>query len=618
MKRVIVLLFGCLVTLSNLSHADNEIIPTLAELRGKIESIRTETNTPGAAVVIIEDGRISLLEGFGYANIEKQTPVNENTMFRIGSVSKMFVALSALRLKQEGALDLNAKLSDLLPELKFDNPWEDQFPIRFIHLLEHTTGWHDMHIPEYAAAGSDYKGLREALASHTDSRTSRWAPGTRTAYSNIGPAVAAHIIEIITEMPYETYVQKHFFDALGMDNATFFESEHYKQNAASLYFNDEVEPYWDILYRPSGSINASIADMAKFLTFLLGNGAAPTKSLLAAESIREMELTHSTLGAEAGLNAGYGISNYTSGFGSYQVAFHGHNGGMWGAMAELTYSPELNSGYVSVINTSGPGQSQIADAIKSYLLRDRVEPEVQTVALPEHYKALTGWYRAINPRNELGRHITDVATAMHFSAEGERFIRQPLVGGWKSSDYVNSDGLLVDVWTGLASIAIVNDPLAGETVAVGDALYKRISPLFVFSPIALIVALLLFSLVYFGFLLVHGIAVLCKKEQLKLLQKIWSGPALASVYLVFFAVTASILSLDLSNLAGINMATLYLFVSSLIYPITVFAAAWLVWKARRNIHGVLARIFAFTYLFLHVGTVLYLYNYGQIGVKVWS
>lgn len=619
MKGIIpFVVFVIMLMVSKPGFAQDETTKPLDGLKETIEQIRVVSNTPGVAVVIIENGEVSLMEGFGYANLEKQVPVDVNTFFRIGSTSKMFVGLSALKLKEEGKLDFNGKLADLLPNLEFSNPWEAQAPIRLIHLLEHTTGWHDMHIAEFAEPGSQFESLADALAFHTDSRTSRWVPGSRMAYSNIGSAVTALVIEHIAGMPYEDYVQQHFFKPLKMHSATFFESEAYKQNAASLYMNDQVQPYWDILYRPAGSINAPISEMAKFLAFMLNGGATRTEQLIATESIREMEVARSTLGAEAGLQSGYGLANYTSGFGAYQVAFHGHNGAVHGGMADLSYSQELNSGYVALMNTSGPGLAQIGDAIKAYLLRDRVEPEVKSAPLPEHYQSLSGWYRPINSRDELSRYIVDVAGAMNFSFEGERFIRKPLFGGWQSNDYVNDDGLLVDVWTGLAHVAIVNDPLVGKAVAVGDALYQRVPSIMVFGPIVLLGGLGILSLIAFVLLLAHGIRILRKKQQAKLFHKVWSGPALASAYLLFSIVTSMLVGSDLSQLGSVNWVTLYMYVSSVVYPLMVLLAVWLVWRSRFNTSGIMTRTIAFTLLCLHVGTVLYLMNYDQIAIKLWS
>jgi CubicO group peptidase (beta-lactamase class C family) len=115
-------------------------------------------------------------------------------------VSKSFIALAVVRLCEEGRLSLDAPLRELAPEVAFTNPWEDTYPVRVAHLLEHTTGFDDLHLKEYAFLDGS---LREALAVNPAPRTSRWSPGYYMAYSNGGYALAAYLIEKVTGERFE-------------------------------------------------------------------------------------------------------------------------------------------------------------------------------------------------------------------------------------------------------------------------------------------------------------------------------------------------------------------------------------------------------------------------------
>jgi len=95
--------------------------------------------------------------------------------------------------------------------------------VRVADLLEHTTGWDDMHLREYAKDAPASMGLREALDYDHHSRISRWPPGTRMAYCNSGPAVAAYIVEKITGQRFEDFVEQNFFGPIGMKTATYFQ-----------------------------------------------------------------------------------------------------------------------------------------------------------------------------------------------------------------------------------------------------------------------------------------------------------------------------------------------------------------------------------------------------------
>src|SRR5690606_36154585 len=261
---------------------------TIPELKTAIEKVLEETTTPAVGLAMVEGDSTICTAGLGMANLENQTKATENTMFRIGSTSKLFVSLAVLKLQEEGLLSLKDKVRDLIPEIEFTNPWSGTAPILVEHLLEHTTGWDDLHLTEFALNDPQLT-LKEALDYHPHSRTSRWMPGTRMSYSNSGPPVAAYIIEKITGSNFEDYVQHNFFEPMGMESMTYLNSEVYQKFGATLYLNQQPQPYWNIGVRPSGSINASPKDMAKMLRFFINRGFVDSISLISKASMQRME-----------------------------------------------------------------------------------------------------------------------------------------------------------------------------------------------------------------------------------------------------------------------------------------------------------------------------------------
>ncbi|HEY8941380.1 MAG TPA: serine hydrolase, partial [Cellvibrio sp.] len=153
MRSIIMLLIGlaCISGLAIAQPPEPDPTPqTLDELKAAIEKIRAETNTPAIGIALVNKDGPYWVAGLGEANTETHAPADENTLFRIGSISKMFAALAILKLQEEGKLSLNDKVRDLVPEIEFENPWEETNPVRIVHLLEHTTGWDDIHLAEYA------------------------------------------------------------------------------------------------------------------------------------------------------------------------------------------------------------------------------------------------------------------------------------------------------------------------------------------------------------------------------------------------------------------------------------------------------------------------------------
>lgn len=459
-----------LVVFSQILLADEPAAPkTLDELKIAIEKIRTETNTPAVGIALVDKNGPYWIAGLGEANVTKHIKADADTMFPIASVSKMFVGLAILKLVEEGKLNLNDKLRDLAPEIQFENQWEKTNPILLVHLLEHTTGWDYLHLAEISYKATDSSTLKDALASHPDSRKSRWVPGTRHAYCNTGPAVSAYIIEKITGKKFEDYLQAIFFNPLQMNSSSFYNSEVYKARKAEL----SSAEYFYQKYRPSSAMNSSAKEMANLLHFMILRGEFNGQRLLQSTSIDLMEKPVSNLGANVGIKSGYGLHNMIRGFKDYGIALYGHDGGGFGALTAFFYIPELQTGYVVMSSSMGPGHWQITELINQFLLKDVKKPTPKPLNLSPKFSAMAGIYVPLNPRNEIFRFTGDILNAIKITVQDQHVHRSPLFGGWASNDYAISESLLVNPWTGLPSIAFVNDPIKGESLQIDSDLYKR-------------------------------------------------------------------------------------------------------------------------------------------------
>src|SRR3974390_2143698 len=202
---------GCLA--ANTEKAKDEKpkpAQSIDELRQQLEMILKETHTPGMSVAIVHREGPEWVAGLGQADVASGRATTADTLFRIGSTSKAFVSLSLLMLVNQGKLSLDDPVHKLAPDAWFQNPWEATDPVRVVHLLEHATGWDALHMREYAkdAVGMT---LKEGLDYDHTSRISRWRPGTRMAYCNSGPAVAAYIVEKVTGQRFEDFAQQNLF-----------------------------------------------------------------------------------------------------------------------------------------------------------------------------------------------------------------------------------------------------------------------------------------------------------------------------------------------------------------------------------------------------------------------
>ena len=411
--------------------ADKEQPPkpaqSIPELQQQLEKILKDNHVPGVSVAIVKRDGPEWVAGLGLADVASKAPATADTQFRIGSTSKAFASFSILKLANEGKLSLMDSVRKLAPEVWFENPWEATNPVLVVDLLEHTTGWDDMHLREYAKDAPASMGLHEGLDYDHTSRVSRWPPGTRMAYCNSGPAVAAYIVEKITGKRFEDYVTENFFQPIGMKSASYFQTS---APATTLYHDDGKTPfpYWNILLRPAGSINASANDMAAYVAFYLNRGTVSGMEVMPAALIDRVENPTRTWAAQEGLKAGYGLSNYwavNDGF-----VYHGHDGGVNGGLTEMAYTPEYGVGYFYSINAgSGDAFDKIGKAIRAYITRDLTKPPVPPQGqLPGDAAAYAGWYEPDSPRMQMFYFLERLTGMVRVHFGDGKMLIWPLVG----------------------------------------------------------------------------------------------------------------------------------------------------------------------------------------------
>lgn len=370
--------------------------------------------------------------GLGLADVAANKPVSPRTLFRIGSITKMFTALGLLKLIEQGTLSLNDEVRKIAPELPIDNPWESTHPVRVVHLLEHTAGFDDMPLNKvYYLGPTDPRGLA-AVQEFSRSLHCRWRPGERMSYANPGFVVAGYLIEKFSKQPYEQYLSTVLLRPLGMTNATLDLHPDRNPLAAKGYTYNNGQynpvPLLPIIGGADGAMNASAADMTHWIQFFLNDfRTAGGEPLFKPGTLANMERVHSTLAAKAGLKTGYGLANYVHNTNGKTI-FQGHNGGIDGFISSFGYSHELGVGY-ALSNNGGKGTGTIENLIQAFLSRQLPEPK--PVTQPVDTKALEpflGYYRAETPRNELFGFVDRLLGISHISLSGNTVCLKPLFG----------------------------------------------------------------------------------------------------------------------------------------------------------------------------------------------
>jgi CubicO group peptidase (beta-lactamase class C family) len=261
---------------------------------GVVKPLMLNNNSPSGTVAIAHNGQLIFAKGFGFQDVDNQVPVDPfTTLFRPGSTSKLFTWVSVMQLVEQGKLDLDTDVNEYLEGFQIADTWPGQ-PITLRHIMTHTAGFEDGALgyliqddPEMALP------LREAMERYQPLRVN--PPGAQTAYSNYATALAGLIVQTVSGLPFNDYIQQNIFDPLGMTNSSFAEPLPERlagQMADSYTFKAGtfVKKPFEIIssFGPAGSLSSTSIDMIKFGQALLNGGELNGRRILQPETTRQM------------------------------------------------------------------------------------------------------------------------------------------------------------------------------------------------------------------------------------------------------------------------------------------------------------------------------------------
>jgi CubicO group peptidase (beta-lactamase class C family) len=340
---------------------------------------------PGAAAIVVKDGRTVLRKGYGLADLELRVPVEPDMIFRIGSVTKQFTATAILLLAERGKLAIEDPITKFLP----DYPTRGE-TITIEHLLTHTSGiksytgmpaWRPLMMKDLSVA---------EMIEVFKNEPADFKPGTRWLYNNSGYFLLGAIIERISGQTYEQFIEKEIFAPIGMTHSFYGNNAEIiprrvpgYEKRAGAYVNASylsmTQPY------AAGSLISSVDDLA------LWDAALSSGKVLTAASMRRMFTPYALAnGASSGYAYGWGIENYDG----HLVTSHG--GGINGFVCSVVRFPDDHV-YVAVLSNNASDDGNPGDlarrAAAIALGRPVTDPPATTLDVPA-LDALTGTYQA--------------------------------------------------------------------------------------------------------------------------------------------------------------------------------------------------------------------------------
>ncbi len=322
----------------------------------------------GMTFALVQDGALVLSKGYGMASLETGDPVDPaKTLFRPGSVSKLFTWTAVMQLVEQGRLDLDAPINTYVDQ--FEIPEVFGVPLTLTHVMTHAPGFEDGAAGFlFADEAEELVPLAESLAAHVPNQI--WRPGTVSAYNNWSTALAGLVVANVSGTSFEAYVAEHIFKPLGMDQATFDEPlpEHLAPYMAQGYTSEHggVEPMgFEFIknFGPAGALSASAEDMARFIIAHVTEGGRGSSRILAPETVAQM---HSRLFAHDDRVAGMAHGFYE--IRRNGVRFVGHGGDTIAFHSELLIHPETGFGFFVSFNTPEGARARtgVVDAVLDY------------------------------------------------------------------------------------------------------------------------------------------------------------------------------------------------------------------------------------------------------------
>lgn len=617
-KKYFVLFICFIIMLANCYGQDILKLNT-SNLDSIIDSIATKYQIPGLSVGIVRNDTITNIHNYGYANMENKSFIKSETKFRVGSITKSFLALGFLKLVEEGKVDLDTSINLIAPEIEIKNKWRETNPVRIIHLLEHTAGLEDIHFNDLSIVDISNIPLIEAINTQKNSMTARWIPGSRYSYSSVGYTIAGYILEKITGEKYEDYLQRVILEPLNMKESTFYFPTKKDNATATGYEGSKELPEVYMKSRPAGSMISTTNDFSNYLRFLLSYGNFKNKVIYKAESIKRMETPKSSTAAKEGLNIGYGLglfSYYKNGF-----LWFGHTGGGPGCLAKYAYCRDLDLAYIFMMNEFDVEAGKVLSDQIINLTTYNHKPPNKAVIKPvrNFHKQYIGYYELSNYRLDLFAWMSIIFDGINIEIVNDSIFSKSFLGK-KTFLLPISDKLLRESIESDASAILIKTEKNGTIFQKGSKYYIKKSEwkpwlyriLFTLS-ILLMCSVIIVAIVWIPSFLVRKY----------ILKKTLSS----SIKLIlFFLMAICILLLGifvLSNQNSVELtqktnANVLFYISTYLFTLFTFAGVYLVIKKLKSIQKSFLRIYFILVSMAFLGFTIFLSYWGIIGLKLWA
>jgi CubicO group peptidase (beta-lactamase class C family) len=372
------------------------------QLLTTVSSVLDRWPSAGLAAGVVRDGSLEWFLGHGVAEVRSRTPITQDTVFRIGSVTKTMTAIAVMQLWEQGLVDLDAPVSDYLRAFELVPAKASFPPVTIRHLLTHTSGigywrrWSDGLRPGVGSGDYARRPVDPLATYYRRGLPVAMEPGRKWVYSNHGFAVLGQIVEDVSDEPFARYLREHVFDPLGMEHTDLVRSGRVAAGLATGYVlrarglkatEDRPMPT-----APGGAVYATPRDMAAYVAALLSGGGNEHGAVLKPETVTLMFEPHFQPDPRV---PGMGLAFELDDEDGHRVAAKG--GTMSGFLADVRLAPDDRVGVFVCSNTGGLDGRGAPEPLATALLRALLDLPARSIRSdvpprPETWGELCGWY----------------------------------------------------------------------------------------------------------------------------------------------------------------------------------------------------------------------------------
>ena len=363
-------------------------------LKPFIESQMSLTGIPALSIAIVDDQQIVWAQGFGMADPKEKIPATAETVYRIGSVSKLFTDIAIMQRVERGEINLDTPVNTYLPEFKPRNPFGA--PITLRELMSHRSG-----LLREPPVGNYFETTEPTLAATVASLNDTelvYAPGTHTKYSNAAIAVVGYVLETQTHQPFAKYLKSTVLEPMGLHHSSFEPDPQIVRNLAKAemwtYDGKTFEaPTFQLGMAPAGSMYSTVEDLGKFLSVLMAQGKTENGPLIQPATLQQMWSPQfpNPGGWEFGL--GFLVRSFEG------RRLVGHGGAIYGFATTLDLLPEDKLGVVVIATKDGVnavteriGEETLRTVLAQRAGKPLVLPEATSAVPQELGRNLAGRY----------------------------------------------------------------------------------------------------------------------------------------------------------------------------------------------------------------------------------